>query len=155
MSESLPPTMEQVDRLIHTIGDLQLELAATRAVVERQYSRTRTAILLSVLATALVFLSGGLVLSNYQATRATTQVRDEARVVTCVQENVGILNTRVAISESIVALAPAGTALTFEQEQRVAAYADRVTELLPFRDCSEEGIESYYEHLPMDPAEAD
>lgn len=155
MPEPTPPTMEQVDRLIHTIGDLQLELAATRAVVERQYSRTRTAILLSVLATALVFLSGGLVISNYQATRATTQIRDEARIVTCVQENVGILNTRVAISDSIVALVPPGEVLTFEQEQRVAAYSARVTELLPFRDCSDEGIESYYDHLPEDPAETD
>lgn len=152
MPESTPPSTAQVDRLISSIGDLQRELAATRAVVEKAASRSRSAILLSVISIALLMVSFGVVLSNRASVEASNEVRDEARRVACVRENISIVDTREAISGSIIALAPPGTSLTDEQEARIAAYAERVSELLPFRDCSPEGVAAYYENPPPDPA---
>lgn len=152
MPEYTPATIAQVDALISVIGDLQRELGAHRVVVEKAHKRSRAAIILSVLSIALIFLAGAGALSNRQAVREINQTRDEARRVTCVQENVGIARDRAAISGSIIALAPPDTVFTEEQMERIAAYTATVTALTPFRDCSEKGIEEYYNHLPVDPA---
>jgi hypothetical protein len=147
-----PISTGQLDDLIGAIKALQGELSATRVVVEKSVKNSRTARVLSIISIALFLVSFGLFVSNYKTIHSIDRVRDEARVVACVQENVGIASERVAISESIVALAPPGTVFTPDQEARIAAYGDLVDKLLPFRDCSDEGIAAYYADLPEDPA---
>jgi hypothetical protein len=147
-----PISTSQLDDLIGAIKDLQGELSATRDVVEQSVKNSRTARVLSIVSVALFLISFGLFASNHKTIHSINQVRDEARIVACVQENVGIASERVAISESIVALAPPGTVFNADQEARIAAYGDLVDKLLPFRDCSSEGIAAYYANLPADPA---
>lgn len=152
MLDKTPATIAQVDALIGVIGDLQRELEASRAVVEKSHKRSRAAMILSALSIALIIFAGGAIVANRQAVNSIVAVREEARRVTCVQDNIATANRRAAISESIIALAPPGKVFTEEEKARVEAYTKKVIELSPFRDCSPEGIREYYEHLPADPA---
>lgn len=153
MPEYTPATIAQVDALIGVIRDLQTELTATRVVVEKSLRRSRTAILLSVLSIALIFLAGAGVIVNYQALHAVNQARTEARIVTCIQDNITISQLRTKLPEALLTLVPPGTTLTPDQQARVDAYTESVEMGFPFRDCSPAGIAAYYADLPSDPAD--
>lgn len=152
MPENTPPSMAQVDRLIDTIAALQEELEITRLAVVRSSKRSFAAMVLAVASIGLFVVSLLTVISNRDAIHASNEIRDEARIVACVQENVRTATLHAKLPETIVALAPPGTALTPDQQARVDAYAKSVALGFPFRDCSPEGIAEYHRNLPVDPA---
>lgn len=80
--------------------------------------------------------------------------RNEARVSACVQANVSTVGQRSAISGVFLVFAhPDANGALPEAEQAVFAEIEgRVATLLPFRDCTSEGIDLYYATPPADPA---
>lgn len=80
------------------------------------------------------------------------QLRKEGNTAICVASNVSRLAIRTAIKDSLLALVPPGTTLTDVQKATIARYNEKVDSLLPYRDCSPEGIEEFLKNVPPDPA---
>jgi hypothetical protein len=153
MPENTPASMAQIDQLTTLIDhDLVPSLAATRKVVERSAKRSRIAFILSGISIVLILMAGGVVLQNRDAIHDANELRDEILLISCVQDNVSTQKDRDALVGSLITLADDPNKLTTEEQALVDAYSKRVEELLPFRDCSEDGIEAYYNNLPPDPA---
>lgn len=118
----------------------------------------RIAIAVLVLFVALVIALGAgitaLVLIGRveNVTQDLVRIRQENNVANCIAANVGRDAVRRAVEDSLLALVPAGTTLTPEQEARIELYNVRVETGLPFRDCSPEGIEAFLKNQPPDPA---
>lgn len=86
-------------------------------------------------------------------TAELVRLRDENNVANCIAANVGRDAVRKAVEASLLALVPAGTTLTAEQQARVDLYNAKVEAGLPFRDCSPGGIKAFLEHQPPDPGQ--
>lgn len=80
------------------------------------------------------------------------RLRSESNKAICVSTNVTRASTREAIKDSLLELVPDDTPLTADQEARINVYNQSVDSHLPFRDCSEEGIEAFLANRQPDPA---
>lgn len=90
-----------------------------------------------------------------EATEAANQSRQDARESACVQSNVATDKARKALTNSILVLVPGAKTpddLNPEQRERYDAYEASVTAALPYRDCTQSGIEEFYDNPPADPA---
>jgi hypothetical protein len=108
--------------------------------------------LLALGSTAVIFIGILLIISNRDAIQSINNLRDENRVVSCVRENVHIATLHAKLPEALLAFVPPGAELTPEQQAILDRYTLSVEDGFPFRDCSEAGIEAYYENPPVDPA---
>jgi hypothetical protein len=110
-----------------------------------------------LLAVCVVFL--GFVAKGARDTAQQFEAeRRERALGACVQDNVSIERARVASVESTVEFAHVlgivddPDNLTPEQEAGRDQIAARMELVLPFRDCSSDGIDQYLDDPPPDPA---
>lgn len=107
----------------------------------------------------LALIAAGFGIAYGVDARATAQdiidVRAETRIAACVQDNKAIEGQRIAISGVFLVFAHpnADGSLTPTELDIYTKIEQRVETLLPFRDCSPEGITAYYAEPPAsDPA---
>jgi hypothetical protein len=103
---------------------------------------------------ALVVAVGAIIvaLTAHATANDVQDARQEARVSSCIQQNVVTQNIRVSLVLGLRSLVPPGQALTATQQQLVDRYQEQVTEALPYRDCSDKGISTFLSSPPTDPA---
>lgn len=149
----------QVQQLIDDIGDLEEAMTRHRVTVLAADKRSRRARLTALLGTvvaacgllaAIMAISFG-VRADDRADRAERD-RQERTVAACVQANVTLQSIRSALVKSIIALVPPGTTLTAAQLATIDAYTVAAARELPYRDCSPEGLATYYKNPPKNPA---
>jgi hypothetical protein len=79
--------------------------------------------------------------------------RAQARISACVQANVTTERQRAALVSSILTFADDPLNLSPGEQALLDRYTAEVEKQLPYRDCSPEGIDLYYEDPPADPAD--
>jgi len=107
--------------------------------------------------------AGGLVYADKAQDTAddVARIQDErraeqadARVSSCIQQNVTTQRTRNALISGVSVLAPGDgeDGASPRVREFIAGYTARVEKALPYRDCSPEGIAAYFDKPPGDPA---
>lgn len=85
-----------------------------------------------------------------------TKDRQEARLGSCIQSNVAVKKTREALVAGlgvfIVPIPGREEAELQRLEQLLADFELAVNKALPYRDCSDKGIDKFFEDPPRDPA---
>lgn len=163
----MPYDPEQVDKLIKTIGSLELELVAHKKVIVDSEKRSRYAKKAAVIGLGVAIMGIFVGLLGYSAGNKAQKTADDVSALTqdinedrgsqviaaCVNYNVQRAEVRAALKLSLRALAPVSDAeLTERQRELLAVYNAAVDAGLPFRDCSPAGIAKYFEEPPADPA---
>lgn len=80
--------------------------------------------------------------------------RDEARVASCVNDNVRAVGQRLAFHNGLATAGHPGPdgKLPPNEQAVIDAYDAAVAGSLPFRDCSPAAVAAYYANPPADPA---
>lgn len=137
---------------------LEQERQRTKDLV-RQRDRSNL-IFFAVVVLAMVVLSGGVLYNRAiaddaaHAVRQVEQDRVERSRGSCIQFNVNQHNTREAIVQGLVeTFRPLTTPDKLGQlEFFAASLRANVEILLPYRDCSDAGVEAFLKEPPQDPA---
>lgn len=132
-------------------------LGELRRIDQRTTSAKRAAAVGVIVGAVSVSVAIGALAYGLDA-RATAQdiveARREALTSGCIQANITTDRERSALVSALVALVPPGQALTPTQQATVDRYRAEVIGRLPYRDCTQAGIDEYLSHPPGDPATA-
>ncbi len=159
----MPLSPEELARFISTVDTLTLEMRVHEEKLVATNKRSARAQNVATIGVAVgifgVVVGLGGILAGLTA-RATAddlkQARRDGRVATCIQSNLQTQRTREALLSGVSVLtqpdARRGAAEQTALDRFVVEYGRKVDASLPYRDCSERGIEAYYRHPPDDPA---
>lgn len=156
----------QVERLIHSITDLQGQISQHGKQLQEAEHRSRFArgvALFAILVGLFATIVGAYAIyTSNDAHDAVEKVesfleqqtidRQQQLVSACIQFNAQRFEVRTAVKDALVALVPPGQPLTEAQQATAARYGAEVDEKLPYRDCSPAGLERYFKNPPVDPA---
>lgn len=147
---------EFLQNLIASIDKLTVEMHAHKdqlRITDRRskWARSSAAVGLVVGAVGVAVGLGGL---KYGHDLASS--RRDAQESGCVQANLTTQRIREALAAGVSVLTQPNPSRG-EQEQAavdrfVVEYTNHVNSALPYRDCSDRGIDAYYDHPPVDPA---
>ena len=156
-------TEEVATRLTESIDKLTVELRTVQinqeAAEQRQRKRRNfQAVCLAVLALAIVVACIA-IYRNGDTIKENEASRQQARIASCKQYNVQMKETREGVVQIAVAslegLAGDPANLTDAElglrEQVVARASATAEATFPYRDCSPEGLDAYFESPPPDP----
>lgn len=154
---------EELASLVSTIEVLNTEVAGLRVALLNADKRARWARSVAVIGVvagivgATVGIGGVLVGASAKATaRDLAATRRENTVASCVQANLTTQRTREALIAGVSVVAQPNPNRTEAEsasvDRFVTDYTRNVEGKLPYRDCSQHGVDSYYENPPADPA---
>jgi hypothetical protein len=154
MPDRTLPTQTQVDELLAAIAALNDEIELHRRDLRRMNFRNRLLAVTAGLLTAALIAVAVVVVHNERTLRAVNRSREERTAINCVRDNVAIEGQREALIDSILTFAADPSHLTEAELAALDEYTEAVEIALPFRDCSAEGIDAYFDTIPDDPATA-
>lgn len=158
-----------IDRFIDAVADLGRELNTHKRqliVTENRSLWARRAAIASFALGALGVVAAVLALVFGVRAKASADdiiaVRDGAREAACIQENAQSDRERDSQIQGLGLALSSSPLIDKTDPEDVAAYnrfieryATRVRKELPFRDCTDEGLELYFEQPPIDPVTTD
>lgn len=154
-----PEQPSQLTRIEATLNNLVAQLTSVNGELRRVDQRTtsaKKAAAVGVIVGAVGVSVAIGALSYGLDARATAKdivaARSEARVSSCVQQNITTERQRSALVGALLTFVPAGQTLTPSQQTAVDRYSAEVQRQLPFRDCTPTGIDAYLSAPPPDPA---
>lgn len=158
MSDQGVEQPSQLSRIEATLNTIDTKLGSLTSELRRVDGRTtaakRAAVIGVIVGAVGVSIGIGALTYGLDA-RATARdivdARSEARVTACKNDNVRADGQRKAFHLSILTLVPLGP-LTPDQQKALDRYDAAVAVAVPFRDCSPQAIEAYYQAPPADPA---
>lgn len=155
----MPLTPEELHQLIEKLDVVSEEMAthgAKLAVTDQRSRKARSTATVGVIAAIIglaVGAGGILVGASARATADDINAsRRESRESSCIQANVTTKANREALVNGLLAVFPPGQELSENQKKVVERYSAQVEEALPYRDCSEKGVNAYFRDPPVDPA---
>lgn len=159
----MPLSPEDLSRFISTVDALTLEMRVHEEklmAANRRSARAQNVATIGVVVgiVGVVVGIGGAIfgLTAQSTTEDLKQARRDGRIATCVQSNLQTQRTREALLSGVSVLTqPDPRRSNTEQaavDRFVVEYGRKVDGSLPYRDCSERGIDIYYQHPPADPA---
>lgn len=151
--------------LVRSLGEATAEMEGLKvqlAGANRRSAAAKNVAVIGIVAAVvgLAIGAGGLVYADKAQDTAddVARIQDErraeqadARVSSCIQQNVTTERTRKALIDGVSILANGGEASP-RAEEFVAAYTARVERALGYRDCTPAGIAAYFDKPPGDPA---
>lgn len=170
MSDQSPPvpTPPPLDfnSLVASLGRAAGEMEGLRdqlAAANRKSASAKNVALIGIAVGVLGVAvgAGGLVYADnaHETADAVAEIQDriiadrtEARIVSCIQQNVTTERTRNALVAGVSALAPENGAAPERLVAFIAQYTEAVEKALPYRRCDPKGIEAYFATPPGDPA---
>jgi hypothetical protein len=159
----MPLSPEELHSLVGTLDSLKSEMTNLRIALATADKRARWARSVAIVGVVVGIVGGSVGLGGVVvgvSARATAddlaQTRKESQVASCVQSNLTTQKTRSALIAGVSVLTqPNPNRGPNEQagvDRFVVEYTRNVHSALPYRDCSAEGINRYYENPPVDPA---
>ncbi len=147
MTADLPT---EIAALRGTFDEFKVEADSLNGRMDRQSQVGRRVKILSVIASGVALI--GILLGGWaiQAIRDAHADSEQVRRSACIQQN--DLLRRIQDSEINGLRSVVPGELRPEQAAALEAYADTVRKELKYRECTPEGLKSYYEHPPVDPA---
>lgn len=153
---------ERIDSLTLDMVDLKTSLVKTRESVDRVDERAGQMRkvgwaslgtgLVSLIVAALALIGAG---NTRQDADDRADEQAQARVSACIQFNAQRQELRETFVGSLVAIMDLNPPDTPEEDQRrstiVSTYRGTVEAQLPYRDCSDGGIDRYLSNPPADP----
>lgn len=159
--EQIPPAditemLTTMDRLSEEIRALRKELGEQRELHTRELHtmnvRARRMKILTIILALLVIVGCVFTYQNRKTLEDFHTQRTESRRGACIQFNVTTQGQRTALHNALLTFVPDPDNMTAEQKTSLTKFDDAVENALPYRDCSDDGIDAYYSDPPPDPA---
>lgn len=159
----MPLTPDELHALVDTIDSVKSEMTGLRIALVTADKRARWArsvaivgVVAGIIGGAVGFFGVAVGVSAGATADELAATRKESQVSACVQANLTTQRTRDALVAGVSVLTqPDPRRGANEQaavDRFVVEYTRHVNRALPYRDCSADGIASYYENPPTDPA---
>jgi hypothetical protein len=150
---------DQVAVLIKTLQEADTEMRSLRVTMEEANKRSKAALIVAALGVLVGLIGIYAGLTAHQASNKANEVamefeaqQKQTLISACVQFNVQRAELRDTFKKTLRSLAPVpDEQLTAQQKTQLTTYSAAVDTNLPFRDCSDAGIEQYYSNPPADP----
>lgn len=143
---------EEYQRFEETVDTLNKVLVSHRAELNKAKNVARSGVVVGIIGIIVGLIGGAVGFDGRSRAQDIVAARNEARISGCIQSNVATQGSREALASSILVFADDPNHLTPKEQIIADAYRSRVEHALPYRDCSPEGLDRYFDNPPADPA---